>query len=399
MKNHALSTILLPMMLLLLAGGSIYANVATTTPKTPHLSISECPAPEPTWLVATDIQPTSIALSWQSSQLLIYFKLDAYDMTAGVGLPTQYVFSNPFYTWTGLTPGHTYKFDVSASYCQEGPFGPPTSLVSTTSIIIIDIVLELSRPCTPNNSVPTGANTIYNFCVQQSSSNNAPYTNGFVGRLDYDANNTLYFGVAAVNQLVRVGPVDDFGTPNSNFTFNDNSSHPEWVECSYLGTPIFRIDLLGYVPLPQAGTGWNNLKITFYDTFSGFSYCPAPNLPCNFGSGQRISGGNSGTQINDASKTFALSESSNIKFSSWLNPNPVRHTTNFRYESQTDGPVEIALYDAMGRLVKMVKKVEQESPGVHEELIEVAAFPAGVYFLRTQIGQHRETARLIKQGN
>jgi hypothetical protein len=51
----------------------------------------------------------------------------------------------------------------------------------------------------------------------------------------------------------------------------------------------------------------------------------------------------------------------------------------------------------MGRLVKMVKKVEQENPGVYEELIEVGSFPAGVYFLRTQIGQQREVTRLIKQ--
>lgn len=390
MKNCTFSCFLL--LLLSLVTSKLLAFNELDKPTPPP---GPCEAPAPAWLVATNITPTSISLAWEASQLFMFYKCDAYDLTGGFPLPTAYV-TTPFHTWNGLTPGHTYKFDVRASYCEEGPYGEPVTRQATTSTIIIDIVLELNRPCTPNNTLPTGSNTMYALCVQQSSASTAPYSNGYVGKLQVDANNFVHFGLAGVSEAARFGPVNFNGPSNPKFTFPDNSNHPTWAECLYMGTPIFRVDFVEYSPMPGNNTGWTSLTILFYDTFMDFSYCPLPTSTCA-GGGLRGSEEPSKMSILDGLEVGITSRNAEVELHTGLIPNPFHTSTVFQYESNEVGTVNIALYDALGRLVRVVENTPQKAPGFHEITLDGEGLPDGVYFLKTQIGQTHKVLRLVKQ--
>lgn len=354
-----------------------------------------CEAPTPAWLIATNITPTSISLAWEAGQISTFYKCDAYDLTGGFPLPTQYVFSTPFYTWNGLTPGHTYLFEVRASLCEYGPYSQPVSRQETTSTIIIDEIVELSLPCNPNNSLPTGPNVTYSLCVDQSVSHDEPYDHAYVGRLQYDNKNYLYFGISGVGETAHFGAVEFDGPVNTDFSFPSNLNHPTWAECLFQGTPIFRVDMMSYSPATGNGGGTSQLTIKFYNQFQGFSFCNAPNSAC-------MGGGGNGKGIASVPTVIDLdrdetANSTNANSGSWLSPNPFRENTVFRYETDAAGQVDIALYDALGRLVRVVEKTAQKAPGVYEITLQGEGLPDGVYFLKTQIGQQHKVLRLVKQ--
>lgn len=392
MKNSTLASFFL--LSLFLLTGNLFAFNGLDKNGAP-VTTDPCEAPPPGWLIATNITPTSISLAWEAGQLSTFYKCDAYDLTGGFALPTQYVFSTPFYTWNGLTPGHTYLFEVRASLCEDGPYSNPASRQETTTTIIIDVVLELNIPCNPGNSLPTGPNVTYSLCVDQSVSQDEPYDHAYVGRLQYDNKNYLYFSLAGVGSKAHFGGVEFDGPVNSDFTFPDNTNHPTWAECHYQGTPIFRVDMLSYNPAPGNGGGTSQLTIKFYDQFQGFSFCNAPNSACAGGGGN----GKGIISVPTATPTDRneAAPSTNADSRSWLSPNPFREQTTFHYEADAAAQVDIALYDALGRLVRVVETTAQKAPGTYEITLEGEGLPDGVYFLKTQIGQQHKVLRLVKQ--
>lgn len=394
MKNCILTSLFL-LSLSLLTGNLFAFNPLD---KTGHpVSADPCEAPTPGWLIATNITPTSVSLAWEAGQLSTFYKCDAYDLTGGFPLPTQYVASTPFYTWNGLTPGHTYLFEVRASLCEDGPYSDPVSRQETTTTIIIDIVVELNQPCTPGTSLPTGSNVTYSLCVDQSVSQDEPYDHAYVGRLQYDRKNYLYFGLAGVGSKAQFGGVEIDGPVNSDFTFPSNANHPAWAECHYQGTPIFRVDMVSYNPATSNGGGTSQLTIKFYGQFESFSFCNAPNSACAGGGGGRGIAPASISEITDRNEFVRLTQSINAASGAWLSPNPFQDKTTFHYATDAAGQVDIALYDALGRLVRVLEKTAQKAPGSYEITLEGEGLPDGVYFLKTQIGQQHKVLRLVKQ--
>jgi hypothetical protein len=66
-----------------------------------------------------------------------------------------------------------------------------------------------------------------------------------------------------------------------------------------------------------------------------------------------------------------------------LAPNPTRNTATISYVMQTEGQVNISLYDASGRLVSNLVN-EAKSAGTHSTAIESDEIAAGVYFVKVE---------------
>lgn len=336
-------------------------------------TIWSCPAPAPTSLEATNVTPTSISLAWAPivAPSLVYFKVEGYDLTAGASLPTYIVTTNSI-TYTGLTAGHTYHFDVSASYCSNGPFGETTGINVGIPTIIIDDIVGLQSPCAPGNPLSTGQDLSYNFCVQQSSSPE-PYTNGFVGSITFN-NQQLQFAAANYGGNISVG---ELSTNNSNFSFVKNGDSEAICYFDVSGvptTPLFTITHLSGTPVIPT------LKIKFLTNCGNFTSCGSP---CGVAS-DRSDG--SSVEIENPSEIFANPPA----------PNPFDEFTILRYQLEKEVPVEVALYDATGRLVRSVVKESLQGKGQYEVVIEGDELSDGVYFLHTQTDGQNKVFTLIK---
>ena len=80
-------------------------------------TMNTCPAPPPSGLILTDVTSTTISVAWFSGSGS-YYKIDAYDLTAGYGLSPIYT-NGSSTTINNLTPNHDYQISVSASYCPD----------------------------------------------------------------------------------------------------------------------------------------------------------------------------------------------------------------------------------------------------------------------------------------
>lgn len=354
--------------------GVFFANSNCSSNAAPSITPYNCPAPPPDWIITTNVTPTSISLLWQAAQINLYYKVEGQDLTSGTPLPTYYV-TTPYITYSSLTPGHTYRFDVSTSHCPGGPWGTERS--HTQSTIIVDIIMQLQSPCTPNINRPTGSGTSYDYCVLQSTSSNPPYTNGFVGRLQYAGSN-LDFGVALTDSKMHIGKI--IGSQSFTFEVVNNGSA---AVCKYAGTTLFTVQNLYFT------NSFDRIyfTITFEGDYGNFTYCSN----CNTGGGSSGGGMGKGHEENDGSDTpdFILTPQ--------LAPNPFSESALFLYELTESGPVEIYLYDAIGQMVQAVEKKSVREPGQYEVEIDGTALPNGIYFLSVTTGQHREVHKLVKR--
>jgi len=75
-------------------------------------------------------------------------------------------------------------------------------------------------------------------------------------------------------------------------------------------------------------------------------------------------------------------------------PNPFRQATTIRYELPRAAEVRLAVYDALGRRVRVLVDRKQEA-GRKQIRFEAKELPAGVYFYRITAGSFSETRRLV----
>lgn len=74
-------------------------------------------------------------------------------------------------------------------------------------------------------------------------------------------------------------------------------------------------------------------------------------------------------------------------------PNPFRNQTTIRYELPRPVQVQLAVYDVLGRRVKVL--VDEQQPAGRKELhFDAAELPSGTYFYRLETGNQVETRRL-----
>jgi|GEM_PF-1767054 len=75
-------------------------------------------------------------------------------------------------------------------------------------------------------------------------------------------------------------------------------------------------------------------------------------------------------------------------------PTPATGRVNIRYELPKDGPVQLALYDAVGRLVRQLEDSESNA-GPHNLQVDIQTLPAGTYFVRLTTEAFQATKPLI----
>lgn len=328
-----------------------------------------CPAPAPTGVHETDVTPTSISLAWNPvfSAFAIYYQVEGYDLTTSNSLPS-YITTNNNFTYSGLTAGHSYQFQVSASYCSNGPFGTHSAPANVRiPEIVIDNIVQLQSPCTPGNARATYNGASFSFCVQQSSVAE-PYSTGVVGAIG-----SYQFAVAYYNGEIQIG---DLNSDNTGYYFSPvNASEVIcYQEAGNTDIALFSIKHNnGTVALP-------GLSIRFFTNCGNFTSCGSP---CGMSENQ--------SDRNDIGTGLPASDPAGM-----VAPNPFTESAIFRYTLVEESPVEIGLYDAPGRLLLLLETAPGQPGGQYELVIRGEGLPAGIYYLHSKIGQQQKTYVMVK---
>ncbi|MEO1728757.1 MAG: T9SS type A sorting domain-containing protein, partial [Bacteroidota bacterium] len=74
-------------------------------------------------------------------------------------------------------------------------------------------------------------------------------------------------------------------------------------------------------------------------------------------------------------------------------PNPVQGEATLRYELPEDGPVEIVVYDLLGRRVQVLLDEEQEA-GRYEVRLDTRSLASGVYLYRVRAERERAVQKI-----
>ena len=351
----------------------------------------DCPLPPPAWVAVSNVTPSSITLTWapSPSPVIATYKIDGWDVTNGSDIPTYYTSGALTFTVPNLSAGHLYQFDISASTCgQQGPFGQAISIQQQTGYIIIDIVAEHTLPCAPNTSKPTGVDISYDFCIRQSTNPKSPFTNAFRGQFQYQGQ-LHKFGMAALNITANVHGLDPLVQGfKFEHPFNLQTGEPDRTFANYLtpdGEVLLTIENRNYAPT----SGGLLMRITFNGDYGPFSYCNA-NGNCSNGSGEPPGGegrSDSDIEIADIPENTVLIPPS---------PNPFSEKVAFTYSVAEGSPVQIALYDPMGRLVRYVENVPSKPAGLYDVTVDGSGLPDGVYFLHIMTGENRKVFSLVK---
>lgn len=104
-----------------------------------------------------------------------------------------------------------------------------------------------------------------------------------------------------------------------------------------------------------------------------------------------------GCQPNATFKTVAKvmkernSPISNLK----VYPNPVSAQAVISYELKSDGKVNLALFDVLGKQVVTLLHNKQKTAGLHQFNFEVSNLPSGIYYCTLQANDHLETQKLV----
>ncbi|MEO0557658.1 MAG: T9SS type A sorting domain-containing protein [Bacteroidota bacterium] len=75
-------------------------------------------------------------------------------------------------------------------------------------------------------------------------------------------------------------------------------------------------------------------------------------------------------------------------------PNPVRGVARVRFELAEAGPVELSVFDLLGRRVATVLDGVPHSVGAHEARLDASAWPSGVYVVRLAARDEARTTRI-----
>lgn len=338
-----------------------------------------CPAPAPTNVTIVDVTPTSITLVWLSGAS--YHQVQTYDITGGVWLPTLYVATNGAVI-DSLTPGHCYRFEVSSSYCEDGPYGPETEREGCAGVIIIETVMEIQEPPTLVPGPKTGAGTTLEYCLAQSTSPDEPFDNAFVGALAY-GNQALEFALALTpDHALHFGP-----TGNTFFTF-DTINGGSTARCKLNNQVVFTVQYLEDSPIVGIGL----FRLNFVSSCTGFQY--GGTVSCN--GMPRIATPKILQQAENYKPDAELRDDRNQQVPTRLLPNPFDRSATLYCETTRDGPLTVSLFDAQGRLLRIV---EDGSVGAGRHTVQIPGsdLPNGVYFIGIQTAETREMLPLLKR--
>jgi len=76
-------------------------------------------------------------------------------------------------------------------------------------------------------------------------------------------------------------------------------------------------------------------------------------------------------------------------------PNPFRTGTTLRYRLSEAGPVTLTLYDALGRVVRVLVD-DVQAPGQHTVMVDASGLPSGIYYGRLVTAQATVLRTLVR---
>lgn len=341
-----------------------------------------CPAPQPSGLTVTGTSATTISIAWFSGAGL-YYKIEVYDMTASQSLPDMYTIGSSALI-DSLPTAHDFEIKVSASYCSDGPYGTAAVVYASTGNIIVEGIVYIQSPCTPQGGSTVTPYTPYPNCVDESNYVNSPFDNAAIGKLTYQGA-VLYFAMAWEQDTLHIGKVGNQGyASDANYVFypiNDQSA-----VCRYDGTPIFTATLI------QNALDVAQVDLYFFQqcTFTrcGVVSCEPEQLPHD---------NNNGLPKKKSEGEGAEEREQDQNIVTLPTPNPFSEHARLQYQLSEPTTVEIKLYDVLGKLAQTVQSATLLSKGTHEAIVDGATLPDGVYILTVQTGTEHKTFTLVKR--
>ncbi|MBK8966578.1 MAG: fibronectin type III domain-containing protein [Saprospiraceae bacterium] len=369
--------LLTPAVALLLACLWLPVGFANNPASNLFSAASNCEAPPPFNFHASEITTTSVKLEWTHNMANLYYFISGSDVTLGTTL-TPVITQNLNHTFTGLTPGHDYAFQIGASYCPDGPPGEIVETLATTLNIVIDEVVYLNG-CSP--IIPTAIPADRRVWVGVlASPKNLPLpnlNNCFEAQFTVDGN-PFHFGMGYHSGLSRLylnelepssqriwfTPAGDDQTAICHYLNPQNNIVPLFIARAVItnGNGTMAIATLDFDP---------NVEIREFKTCNNF-YTGGGAL------GFHADQTSSPTELAGALKHPRHPRQSLAKPS----PNPFRESITVPYNLPEDGPVAVYLYNSVGMLVRTVENNPKQAAGFYETLIDGAGLPTGQYFLR-----------------
>ena len=120
-------------------------------------AMTDCPAPAPTGGAVIDEGNNFISLRWEEVPGANSYEITTINLTDGNSVSTN-IINMIEHEETNLESGKEYQFEIRASYCWGGPYGLPLVLRAATTIIIVDVILQLE--CEGDDLEPVYSGTV-----------------------------------------------------------------------------------------------------------------------------------------------------------------------------------------------------------------------------------------------
>ncbi|MCB0532554.1 MAG: fibronectin type III domain-containing protein [Lewinellaceae bacterium] len=338
---------------------------------------SNCEAPPPSDFHATEITTNSIKLKWTHNMANLYYFISGSDVTLGTSL-TPVITQNMEYTFTGLTPGHEYTFQIGASYCPDGPPGAMAETLATTLTIVIDEIVYLNG-CTPiiPTTIPPDRRVWVGVLASLKSLPLPNLNNCFEAQFIVDGD-AFHFGMGYHSGLSKLYLNKlDFSSQNIWFTpVGDDQT----AICKYRNSQNNIIDLFIVQALITNSNGTMAIATIDFNPNVEIREFKTCNNYYNGSGGMGFNIDQKGSP-NELTDNWKRSRSSSQRLEK-PSPNPFRESITVPYNLPEDGPVSISLYNSVGMLIRTVENNPKQAAGSYETMIDGAGLPTGQYFLR-----------------
>lgn len=173
--------------------------------------VSGCALPGPAVLKSLMQNATSFSLDWTAVPGAVLYQVEIFEDATGNPV-TSFVTDTTYALVTGLQPGTAYRALVSATSCVDDPvFGEPEGIVVSTSIIIVDIIIQYDCPNPSNRESWINGQVQFPIPVDGSASRRIKVVSTQVNQPGmYD------FYITADGQDLRISPVDSSAWRGNN---------------------------------------------------------------------------------------------------------------------------------------------------------------------------------------
>ena len=351
-----------------------------------------CTLPPPTGLSITSTSLSSISVTWNAAPNAVMYRISTYDQTNQVALPDAFTSSNTFTIQEVQPDAHQYTISISASACEDGPFGEESSLsFSPPIIIIIDDIVQKS--CPDPNVIQVAGNTLT--LTLPSNNENGDILARRV-RIQKNAAFADFLVWADCYEKIRFCELESFKvirTPNTSGN-----------------TPRVKYQIAGGIPQDffivqdgncPGGSGCQvSIKLkTECQVKSGTCTLENNKESCGQGTGgnARIGGSHSITASNSLlfnALDFKNKESALPRLS--VSPNPFSTNVFVQFFTERKNTVSLTLLDATGNIIHTLQESNAAVEGENTLDLSLGDLPDGLYFLMLQTGEQREVTKIVK---